>query len=98
MSKVKITWKAFGDHPEANPPRFVSSVEFSPVAVIEKASPLDICNQVFRDTNLYEGPLWKVIEPLLSPSRTHTALSVGDEVEVDGAAFRCESAGWSKIN
>ena len=98
MSKVKITWKAFGDHPEANPPRFVSSVEFSPVAVIEKASPLDICNQVFRDTNLYEGPLWKVIEPLLSPSRTHTALSVGDEVEVDGVTCRCEGAGWSTVS
>jgi hypothetical protein len=98
MSNVKITWKAFGDHPEAKPPRFVSSVEFSSVAVIEKASSIDICDQVFHDTNVYGGPFWKVIEPLLSPTRTHTALSVGDEVEVDGVTFRCENAGWSTID
>jgi hypothetical protein len=32
---------------------------------------------------------------MLSPDRTHTALSVGDEVTVDDVTFRCEPAGWS---
>lgn len=92
MSTVTVTWKAFGDQPERN--RFVSSVHIEAPAF---ADPLDLCNKIFRDTNLYEGELWDVIQPSLSPTRTHTALSVGDEIGIDGTTFRCEGMGWSQI-
>ena len=92
MSTVTVTWKAFGDSPEHN--EFVSSAQ---IETAEFADPLELCNKIFRDTNLYDGELWDLIEPKLSPTRTHTALSVGDEIQVDGATFRCEGMGWSKI-
>jgi len=90
--QVKVTWKAFGDFPDRN--RFIRSAEFT---LDSHDSPLAICERVFSDTNRYEGSIWDIIQPLLSADRTHTALSVGDEVEVDGVAYRCDSVGWSAL-
>jgi hypothetical protein len=85
MKTITITWKAFGNPTSAT---FVTDIE---------ATPRDICSLVFRNTNLYEGVLWNIIELLLPEERTHTALSVGDEVTVDGEVFRCMPEGWSSL-
>jgi hypothetical protein len=58
----------------------------------------DIAEQVFMATNRYSGELWSIIEPLLPAQRGHTALSIGDLVEVDGVAYRCEPVGFQAIN
>lgn len=80
---ITITWKAFG----------------SPTsATIQYDTGLDedaILAKAFRETNLYEGYLWNALEPHLPEDRTHTALSVGDEVTINGNVFRCEPFGWS---
>ena len=80
---ITITWKAFG----------------SPTsATIQYDTGLDedaILAKAFRETNLYEGYLWNALEPHLPEDRTHTALSVGDEVAINGNVFRCEPFGWS---
>jgi hypothetical protein len=94
MAQVKVTWKAFGEDPDAG--RFITSVEFT-YAEDFGWTAQDICEKVFRDTNVYNGEVWDIIEPLLSGKRTHTAVSVGDEVEVDGVTFRCDSVGWSEL-
>ena len=95
-TKVKITWKAFGDKPERG--RFISSVKVDFPAVVGKVlTDESICDQVFSQTNRYSGPIWDAIQPLLSETRTHTALSVGDEVEVDGRAYVCADIGWVKV-
>ena len=95
-TKVKITWKAFGNKPERG--RFITSVEVDFPAVVGKVlTDESICDQVFSQTNRYSGPVWDAIEPLLSNTRTHTALSVGDEVEVDGRAYVCADIGWIKV-
>ena len=94
MAQVKVTWKAFGEDPEAG--RFITSVEFSYLENFGWTAE-DICEKVFRDTNVYNGDMWDIIEPLLSGERTHTAISVGDTVEVDGVAYRCAPAGWVKV-
>jgi hypothetical protein len=52
---------------------------------------------LFRDTNLYQGELWDLIEPNLSPKRTHTALSVRDEVSIDGRRYVCAGIGWEPV-
>lgn len=91
MSQVKITWKAFGDKPEIG--RFISSVEFETDFNIE--TPALLCDVIYHVTNTYSGNLWKIIEPKLSPTRTHTALSVGDEVEIDGTVYVCADFGWN---
>ena len=92
--QVKVTWQAFGESPIHN--EYITSVSLTVDGALYPSA-LAICEQVFADTNKYEGELWNVIRPLLSSERTHTALSVGDEVEVDGHAFRCASAGWEEL-
>ena len=82
MTNITITWKAFGEPTSAN-------IEW------DYTDSQSVCDQAFRDTNLYNGSLWEALEPHLPEDRTHTALSVGDEVEVAGTTYRCEPVGWS---
>jgi len=105
MTKIKITWKAFGDKPERG--RFISSVELElPKQVSDD---FRICEAIYRVTNLQgeltdfgaslaEINLWEKIESLLSPTRTHTSLSIGDEVEIDGRAYVCADLGFIKAS
>lgn len=94
MSKVIITLKAFGDDLESG--RVVSSVSFTNITV-QADDHIAFCEKVFADLNLYTGWVWDTVEPLLSPNRTHTALSVGDEIEIDGKVYRCENLGFSEV-
>lgn len=89
FKNIRITWKAFAKYGEPT-----SSCE---IQVDTDASALDICNMLFRETNTYMGPLWNLIEPVLPEERSHTALSIGDEVDVDGQSYRVEPAGWLEI-
>jgi hypothetical protein len=84
MKTITITWKAFGESTSA-------TIEW------DYSDSQDVCDQAFRDTNLYNGSLWEALEPHLPENRTHTALSVGDEVEVAGLTHRCGPAGWSIV-
>ena len=92
MSKVKVTWKAFGDKPQIN--RFISSVEFELPEVVDA---LETCEQIYKETNLYSGEIWDIIQPLLFQTRTHTSISVGDEIEIDGQVWVCADFGFEKI-
>lgn len=90
---IKVTWKAF--EKSLGLGEAVASVAVSYKA--ESAGDIEICEQVFQDTNKYRGSFWDLIEPVLPDNRTHTALSVGDEVEVNGIVYRCEGAGWEPV-
>ena len=92
--KIKITWKAFGDKPEQG--RFVSSVEVE-TEFLETVTDKQICEIVHADTNLYQGYIWQLVHPLLSETRTHTSISVGDEVEINGRVYICADFGFEKI-
>ncbi len=101
--KVKVTWKAFGNKIEQR--RYVSSVEFE---VLDTQPTHEVLlNAIYKATNLqddlaefgakpFEIYLWKVIEARLAPDRTHTSLSVGDEIEIDGQTYVCADIGWVK--
>jgi hypothetical protein len=93
MSQVKVTWKAFGDKPEIG--RFVSSVEFETEFAVEDAN--KFCEVIFHATNTYSGNLWQIIQPLLSETRTHTSISIGDEIEINGQVYICADFGFEKI-
>jgi len=56
-----------------------------------------ICEILFHDTNLYEGPAWDLLQPL-PENRTHTSLSVGDYVVIDGRRYRCARVGWERTD
>jgi hypothetical protein len=59
------------------------------------------CEEIFSNTNNYSGSLWSVIEPLLPANRTHTALSVGDEITISNLyssrTYRCDDFGWELL-
>jgi hypothetical protein len=95
MSKVKITWKAFGDKPEIG--RFISSVEFETEFKVEESNVDKFLEVVYHNTNTYSGNLWQIIEPKLSATRTHTSISIGDEIEIDGQVYICADFGFEKI-
>ena len=103
MSKVKITWKAFGEQPERG--RFVTSTEF---VYLSEKSDLELCEEIYKATNLQSElaefgaslstiNLWNEIESKLSPFRTHTSISVGDEIEIDGQVYNCADVGFQKV-
>ena len=91
--KIKITWKAFGDKPEIW--RFSSSVEIE-TEFPENITHDQICEIIYADTNQYQGYTWNMIQPKLSETRTHTALSIGDEVEIDGTTYVVADFGFVK--
>ena len=96
MTTITITWKAFchEDTPERQETSATIQYDSPPVADII------LCEKVFRDTNLYEGDLWDILKPVLpdNSKRTHTALSVGDTVEVDGNLYLCDHIGWKLMS
>jgi hypothetical protein len=76
---VKVDLKAFGDIAERG--RFMS------VSVIETeyASDYDdlaICELIFHETNVYAGAFYTDLKKVMSEFRTHTALSVNDEITI----------------
>ncbi len=97
MSELRITHKAFAhvvQEDDAEEPVSTLVVEW---AGADGLSDAQVCEAVFHQTNTYRGDLWDAIQPLPSPRRTHTALSVGDEVTVRGTTYRCEPAGWEAV-
>lgn len=57
-----------------------------------------LCEQLFEQTNTYQGPLFALMQPGLEATRNtgrrHTALSVGDHVTIDGHPWECAPLGW----
>jgi hypothetical protein len=65
--------------------------------IFDSAEDLDICEHMFHGTNTYGGAAWEILQPL-PERRTHTSLSVGDYVVVDGRMYRCASIGWERTD
>jgi hypothetical protein len=95
-TKIAITWKAFGDIPDSN--RKISTVEFEADFAITEENVDTFLEVVYAQTNTYRGNLWNIIEPLLSPTRTHTALSVGDEIAIDDKTYKVADCGFTLID
>jgi len=93
MANITITWKAFGDRPERN--RYISSVSFE--LGIGTHLDTEVMDAIYRDTNTYSGYIWAKIESLLSPTRTHTALSVGDEISIDNRTYKVADFGFELV-
>jgi hypothetical protein len=96
MTEIKISWKAL----ELSGDREHASVKFELADVTNKdgAIDTDICNVLFSQTNHRLGKLWDIIKPNLSPKRTHTGLTYGDEIEIDGRVWVCSELGWKRLD
>lgn len=83
-NNIEIVWQAFGNKPERN--KFVTAVNFTiKTPLLTKAQRLEFCEIVYSATNTYGAvhkDIWSQIEPLLSETRTHTALSIGDKITI----------------
>lgn len=85
---ITITWAAFGEPTSA-------TLDFTP-PVDDKTALEDM----YAATNTYgeiQPVLWSLIEPVLPTSRSHTALSIGDLVTIDGRTYRCAPIGWEEV-
>lgn len=82
--QVTITWCAFGKPTSA-------TVTLNAGCDIPDDM---VCESVFHATNTYSGAVWDKVQAVMPAERTHTALSVGDTVTVDGRTYVCASAGW----
>jgi hypothetical protein len=91
---VTVEWTAFGDRPEKG--RWMRSATIE-VTVPVHALAEQVCEMVYRDTNLYCGTVWDALQPVLPTDRTHTALSEGDHVTVDGDRYRCAEFGFDYV-
>jgi hypothetical protein len=100
--QIQIKYKAFGNATTA-------SLEIYFAQAVSDKSMLEA---IYAATNLQDEvadfgyskgvlQLWKKIEPALDPNRTHTSLSIGDEVTLnnDGIekTYRCETSGWLEV-
>jgi hypothetical protein len=84
MNNVTITWKAFGK------PTFA-------VIMVNGRSELQICEDIFEATNTRSGRIWDAIQCDIPADRTHTAISIGDEIDIDGTVYRCAAIGWDVV-
>jgi hypothetical protein len=85
MKNVTTTWKAFG------------KPTYSVIMIENDMADLEICEELFKATNLRAGWLWDALQYDIPADRTHTALSVGDEIDIDGTIYRCAPIGWDVV-
>ena len=88
---VTITWKAF-----EKPGSPAASVTFNFPSYLDKdLSDIELCELAFRATNIGHTPLWSwTLKDILPDGRSHTALSIGDEIAIDNVVYRCASHSW----
>lgn len=93
MAHIEITWVGIMGYIPEGKALTTAAFEFD----TGEWDDLSICERIFKETNLYQGDLWNVLEPLLPSKRTHTALSVDDLVSIDGRLYRCSDFGFKPI-
>lgn len=100
MTTITITYKAFSN-PANN--RVTTSLAFILPSDYEqsalKLTNEQLCDVLYDTTNLQSesSKLWKTIQPLLPINRTHTSLSVGDEVTINDNTYKCADFGWEYL-
>lgn len=106
--RIAITYKAFGERPEIG--RFISTATFN-IPNQLTASDYQICDAVYKASNLQDDiasfcradelvaiqQIWDALVPALPAQRTHTSLSVGDVVSIDGRSYECADIGWKAV-
>lgn len=102
--EVTLKWCAFEESMIAHPhPTRIGNASFTFELDPEKYKGIsddsDLCERLFKETNLYQGDIWYSIAEDIPDNRSHTALSVGDEITIkrgDGEAitYSCADLGF----
>ena len=96
MSKIEITWVR-EPHPSVKDD-VRSEVAVDLVHEFNTVDHTQILNAIYRDTNLYSGAFWNALEPVMPSNRSHTALSVGDFVQIDEDKYVVADFGFDLVN
>lgn len=91
--QITITYKAFSNNER---PITSATIEINGM-FIEPNQYEQLCDLLFHETNLQQGSLWNKLQPVLPANRTHTSLSVGDEITINTYTFRCADVGWELL-
>ena len=105
MTTIAITYKAFKD---VAPKGTVGETTAIVDMVLPAYDDFKILDIIYKVTNLQgelvefgaaleEIELWKQIEDALPANRTHTSLSVGDEIQIEGRIYLIENVGFRRI-
>lgn len=93
---VKITWVTM-NHPSM--PYARKEVEyFNFLSVDSRTTDIEVCDAVYKMTNSYQGVFFEQLQKFAPKDRGHTAISVGDFVEVDGNVYECADFGWRVVS
>jgi hypothetical protein len=95
-SEAKITWAPENHSSESYGRKEVEY--FDSMSVESSATDLEVCEEVYKQTNVYAGAFFERLQKYASKKRGHTAISVGDFVEVDGNAYQCSNFGWKVVS
>jgi hypothetical protein len=93
--KITITYKAFSNETN-NRPITSATIEINGMFV-EPNRYEQLCDLLFQETNLQQGSLWNKLQPVLPANRTHTSLSVGDEITINNNTYLCSDFGWELL-
>lgn len=88
MATIEITWSAFAHFGKP-----VTSAKFEFELDADEFD-LMFCERAFAATNTYQGRVWDALQGVIPAERSHTALSVGDKVSIDGRDYLCAPVGF----
>lgn len=90
--RITVVWRAFTRPGETNTRRTIT--------IESDLDDLQLCEEIFAATNLYQGPIWDALQPL-PEDRTHTAISVNgdraDFVSIDGITYEVALMGFREV-
>lgn len=101
---VTVTWNTIvpqtPQHIAHYEERFANGLARSASATIEVpafANTYELLNKIYEATNLYSGSIWDALEPHLPANRSHTAISIGDVITINGIGFEVAEMGWTEV-
>ena len=97
---ITITYKAF-----SNNERPITSATLELSNDLDVFTDTGWCDFLYEVTNLQDEIydftrnetklfVWNLLKPLLPANRTHTSLSVGDEITINENTYRCADVGF----
>jgi hypothetical protein len=107
MTKITITWKAFSNNTFATK-QGITSATIEVPREIDVWNDRGWCELLYEVTNLQDEIYdftrnetklfwWNLMKPLLPTNRTHTSLTVGDEITINENTYRCADVGWELL-
>lgn len=105
MTTIAITYKAFKDVAREGTQGITTARLDTELPAVNDEAILDM---IYKVTNLqsellefgasaYEMNLWKQIQEVLPAARTHTSLSVGDEIQIADRLYSIEMVGFKQL-